>query len=836
MSRNRIMLVVGLVVAFSMMLASCAPVTTNTPAVATIPPTAVPTTPPARHGGWLDQIVFSVVAADSAVTQIQAGAIDVFAYALSSANLAAIQAAGLKYAPVLGTYYDIMYNGANCTDPNTLNPFADRKIREATNILYDRNYINQEIYAGGGLPKFFAIGTNGIDYADLADVARGLEAKYAFNEAKAIADIAAEMNTIKDVKMGADGFWTFKGKTIAPIFLVRKDGDGTRKPMGDYVTAQLQKAGFKIDEQLKKSSEAGPIWQRTSVECKWNIYTAGWSSTGLSRDDKGQFQQMYAPNSVQGIQPFLSNVMDPAFQKVADDLQNANFTTVQQRHDLMVQALPLSMQDSLQVFIVDTRSFAPYQQNVQMSADLAAGIETAQVSYFTARFVGQEGGTLKWASTDMFSEPWNPIAGSNWVWDQGAQKATASGAFIADPYTGLQWPLRAEKAELVAQTGLPIFKSLDWMTLTTADKISVPADAWVNWDAKTQKFVPAGDGITAKIKSTVYYPANLFDTVTWHDGQKLSVADFVMNMIIYFDRAKPDSAIYDESATPSVDSFLSSFKGVKIVSTSPLVIETYSDNYLPDAELDVASWWPNPYGLGEAPWEVLSVANLAEAAGEIAYSLDKSAAKTIEQTSFVGGPTIAVLAKYLDQAIAANTIPYAPTMGAYLTAAEATARYAALKQWYTDRGHFSLGTGPYYLYKAFLVEKSLILQNYSAYPDTPDRWANFAEPKISVVDITGPAGSVKIGDAATFNVAVTFGGQPYASKDLKMVKYILYDATGAVVKSDLATLVSEGNYQVVLSADVTKALAAGSNKLELAVVSNLVAVPTFNSVQFVTAP
>jgi hypothetical protein len=69
-----------------------------------------------------------------------------------------------------------------------------------------------------------------------------------------------------------------------------------------------------------------------------------------------------------------------------------------------------------------------------------------------------------------------------------------------------------------------------------------------------------------------------------------------------------------------------------------------------------------------------------------------------------------------------------------------------------------------------------------------------------------------------------------------MVKYLLYDATGAVIKSDLATLVSEGNYQVVLPAELTAAMAAGSYKLEIAVVSNLVAVPTFSSVQFVTAP
>jgi peptide/nickel transport system substrate-binding protein len=831
-------LVAGLLVAFSMLLASCGPTPTTTPpAVATIPPTAVPPPPPARHGGWLDQIVFSVVQADSAVTQIQAGAIDVFAYGLTSANLKSIQDAGLKYASSMGTYYTIMYMGAPCTDPNTLNPFADRKIREATNMLYDRSYINQEIYAGGALPKFFPITTNGIDYADLADVARSLEAKYAFNETKAIADIAAEMSAMPDVTQ-VDGKWQFKGKPVNLIFLIRRDGDGSRKPMGDYVAAQLEKAGFTVDRQYKKGSEAAPIWQRTSVTCEWNVYTAGWGSTGLSRDDAGQFQQMYLPNSVQGIQPFLSSVADPTFQKLGDDLANSFFASVDERRSMMSQALALGMQDSLQVFMVDTQSFAPENTNVQIAANLAAGIERGAISYYTARFTGQEGGVIKWGEADLFSEAWNPVAGSNWAWDGGAQAAMSGGGFMDDPYTGLRWPLRAEKAELTITKGLAIFKSLDWITLTTADSIAVPADAWADWDAKTQTFIPAGDGKTAKIKSVVYYPANMFDTVTWHDGQKLSAADFVMSMIMTFDRAKPDSIIYDESAVGKYESFMSSFKGVKIVSTSPLVIETYTDFYVGDAELDISSWWPN-YGccyIAELPWEDLAIGNLAEAAGEAAYSLDKSDAKTIEQISYVGGPTLAILAKYLDQAIAGKTIPYAATLKDFVTADEAVARYTALKQWYTERGHFWLGTGPYYLYKAFLVEKSLILQNYSAFPDTPDRWGNFAEPKIAVVDITGPAGSVKIGAEAKFDVAVTFGGQPYASADLKMVKYLLYDSTGAVVKSDLATLVSEGNYQVVLPAELTATMAAGSYKLEIAVVSNLVAVPTFNSVQFVTAP
>jgi len=85
-------------------------------------------------------------------------------------------------------------------------------------------------------------------------------------------------------------------------------------------------------------------------------------------------------------------------------------------------------------------------------------------------------------------------------------------------------------------------------------------------------------------------------------------------------------------------------------------------------------------------------------------------------------------------------------------------------------------------------------------------------------------------------VYVTFKDEPYASADLKSVSYLLFDATGALAAQGEATLVDEGQYSVTLGADVTGALAEGSNRLEIVVVSNLVALPTFESLEFVTTP
>ena len=188
MLQKRLILVLGLLLIASMVLGACGPTATATPtaAPATQPPavTEAPTeVVPAttRHGGWLDEIDYSVVDGQSAITQIDAGAIDLFSYGLAADKLAEIKAANLCYTQSYGTYYDFMFNPAVFTDTTKLNPFTNRKIREATNWLIDRNYINQEVFVGGALPKFFALTTQLVDYTSVIEVARGLEAYYAYN-------------------------------------------------------------------------------------------------------------------------------------------------------------------------------------------------------------------------------------------------------------------------------------------------------------------------------------------------------------------------------------------------------------------------------------------------------------------------------------------------------------------------------------------------------------------------------------------------------------------------------------------------------------------------------
>ena len=216
----------SLLVALSMILAACAPAATATatkppsamteePAMTEAPATEAPTEVPhtERHGGWLDEIDVSVVAADSAISQIKAGAINFFSFNLASDVYPAIKDAGLSSTQSLGGYYGISLNPAVFTDTTRLNPFSNRKIREALNWLIDRNYINQEIYAGGSLPRLLPVTTQLVEYTNLIDTARALESKYAYNFDKAKEVITSEM-TGMGAELGADGKWQFTGTPV----------------------------------------------------------------------------------------------------------------------------------------------------------------------------------------------------------------------------------------------------------------------------------------------------------------------------------------------------------------------------------------------------------------------------------------------------------------------------------------------------------------------------------------------------------------------------------------------------------------------------------------------
>lgn len=851
MLRNRLFALLGLLVIASMILAACgtpaateeAPAATEEAApVATEEPTPTPE-PVTRKGPWVDELVFSEQADNAiCISQLQAGDVDLCADGNTNPDdFKTVQAdSSLEYATSYGLNFGLLYNPVPTFADGRVNPFGNAKIREAMNMLVDRDYVIQEIFGGLGAAKYTTLVGVFPDYARYIEVSRAIEAKYAYNPEKAIEIISAEMEALGATK-NADGKWAIGDAPVTLIFIIRTEDE--RTPIGDYVSNQLETAGFVVDRQYKSRSEASPIWARSDPnEGQFNLYTEGWINTAISRDDGTNFGFYYTDFGgccglgVNEMNPTTGNVSQE-FYDVASKLWNNEFATMEERGELFKEALDLSMQNSYHTWIIDTQAFFPQRSEVTVAADLAGGVSGSRLYPYTIRLGEGEGGTARIALQDNFIDPWNPVAGSNWISDTMIQRATGDVASMPDPYTGLAWPQRAEKLEITAQEGLPITKTLDWVSLEfQADPIAVPADAWADWDATTQTFIPAGEGVTSLVKVTWTYPADLYDTVFWHDGSPISAADFVMEMIMLFDTGKPESAIYDETLVPGLEAFQAAFRGVQIESTDPLVISTYTDAYQLDAETFGLSWYPSDgagfFTQGSGAWHNLTPAILAESNGEIAFTVDKATALGVEWTNFIDGPTLDIQKTYLAQALADGTIPYAPTLGNFITAEEATARYENLTAWVEAHNHFAIGTGPFYLDQVFTTEGNAVLKRNENFPDLADKWSRFSSPAVAVVDLSGD-GQVTAGQEAAFDVFVTFNDQPYAAADIDTVKYLVFNSNNELVASGDAELVADGQYAVNLGSDVTSGFEAGANRIEVAVVSKLVSIPSFASFEFV---
>jgi peptide/nickel transport system substrate-binding protein len=697
-------------------------------------------------GPFLDEVLITEEPNfTAAVTRLQTDDLDLFAYGLADAALfqTVVSDPRLTSTASIGSFNEFTFNPAGPVFNGTgkLNPFSSPKFREAMNWLIDRDYICDEIMGGLGDPRYLPMGTTSVDATvRFPSDAAALEAKYAFSKTKAEAAMKTAMETLGATKEGTGtaAKWMYNGEQVEIIGLIRTEDE--RKDMGDYFGNLLQDQGFKVTRQYGTSKVLGPIWQGNPNLGLMHYYTAGWVSTSIPLDESSNFGDFYTVLGWPGNPLWEAYHPDPAFYEKAEKLYNLEYASMGERNDLFKACLTMSMEDSVRIWLCDRKSFTPMQADVRVAADKAGGVYGSWMWALTAHFVDSAGdpivgGTMRIGTGGILTEPWNPVAGTNWVYDMFPIRATGDLDTSPDTRTGLRWAHSLEKAEVFAVQGTPTeVENTEWCKLTFVPEIQVPLDAWADWDAVTQKFLTVRDrfgqsGTTAVRKTIAYYPKDIFETPL-HDGSTLSVGDFIMRAIIHFDRGKPGSAIYDESYKASLESWLTVFKGVKYITDDPnygLIVEFYSDLCPLNAEL-AASYasaqtlgWPE-YAQGPGMWHTVTLGVMAEENKELAFSKSKSGKLGVEWTSFIAGPSIPILKSKLDSAKASSYIPYEPTMGDYVTEEEAAERWTSLSSWYEANKHFWVATGPFYLYKAFTTEKVIQLKRFEDYPHPMDRW------------------------------------------------------------------------------------------------------------------
>lgn len=791
-----------------------------------------------RTGTWVDEVIFVEEAnVSTAISRLQAGDIDIWANSSSDVtayNTVQVDPA-LDYYISYGSYTEVTYNtvGPEFND-GRLNPFGNRKIREATNWLFDRDYIAQELYSGLAVPKYTLLNSSFVDYSRVVEKVRELELKYAYDFERGKQVIHEEMH-----KMGADlvnGVWHYKQEPVELIILARNEDERSR--LGDYMGEQFEKVGFKVRVEHRSGTELSPIWMMGDPALgEWHAYTGGWLSPVVYRDQGHIFNQMYTRRSMtqprwQALEPI------PELDEISDKLYRREFNTLEERKALYERALELAFEDSPCVFIVDKVSFTPIRAGISVASDLAGYVAGTDLWAPTLRRGEEIGGTVNIALPQVLVEPWNPVGGSNWTMDLMPMRATFDRGLMVDPFTGNYWPHRIERAEVTVKEGLPVTKTLDWVTLDFEEEIVVPGDAWAEWDPVEGRFITVAEkwpeGVTALRKSVMYYTD--LNKVKWHDGSDWSIVDILLPFIFDgFDRGMEESPLFDRSAVSGLETMLKSFRGLKIISTDPLVYEYYSDSWSLDAEHNISDLFAVQYNYGKQPWHTLAIGMLAELNEELAFTATKANDLEVEWLGYQAGPSIRILAKWLDYAIENNWIPYEDFLSDYITEEEIQERYANLKAWYQDKRHFWVGDGPMMLERAFPTEKMVHLVRFEDYSEPVGKWSMFEEPAIAEIEVSGPA-RVSAGQVATINVDITFKGEAYRAEDLQQVKYLVLDSSGKVAFSGEGDIVADGKAVITLTGDETAQLPVGSNTVEVIVMPKLVGGASLDQHTFVILP
>ncbi|MCP1676477.1 peptide/nickel transport system substrate-binding protein [Natronocella acetinitrilica] len=786
-----------------------------------------------RRGALVDQIVVTQETDAGKITGlIQTGSHQVFAQGITSSTVFRQLRAAPRAAHDLsyGSSVELSFNPAGPRFSNgEINPFHVPAIREAFNKLVDRRHIAEEIYGGLAVPRFLALNTAFPDYARLADVARELELRYQHDPEGAERIISREME-----RLGARrerGRWTHDGRVLRVVLLIRTEDE--RRQVGDYVGNLLEDIGFQVERRYRTAEEASRIWIASDPAAgQWHIYTGGWVSTRIERDLAANFSAFYTPR---GRPEPLWQAYTPTeeFDDIADRLQRRDYQSWDERQQMMADALRLSMEDSVRIWLVDQLNIWPRSTDVQLAVDLAGGMSGSALWPYTIRYRDRVGGSMLFGAPSVLTEPWNPVAGSNWIFDNMITNALQDRTVMPDPFTGLHLPQRLSGALVSVQEDIPVSRSRSWLDLEMLREIEVSDSAWIDWDAEEQRFITVGerhpDGLTARTRIRLEYEDDYLER-RWHDGSRVSLADIVLPWILNFDRAKEESRLFDVAHVPTFEVFQRHFKGWEIVSRDPLIIDIYSDQIYPDAETIIAARVP-----AALPWHTLALGILAERGEELAFSSNKADRLRVDWMSFAAGPSIPILDRRLQTARNDAYIPYADALQPFLRDNEPEVRYAALADWREQRGHFYVGDGPLYLHAVYPVERTVVLRRFEDFPDPSTKWLDLTQPEIPELELAGPL-LLRAGQEAEFTLGITFLGEPYPEEDVAGVQYLLFDGENIPAARGEAEATGPGTWTIRLSSDQVSGLGSGANSLEVAVTSHRVALPAFVSHVFATIP
>jgi peptide/nickel transport system substrate-binding protein len=746
-----------------------------------------------EKGAYIDQVRFIHREDENlALQEVRSGDLDMYYFRIP------LEVAGdaqddsrLKVYDRIAGSQGLLVNPAPAKDSSMLNPFQFREARYALNYLVDREFIINEVFKGYGSPMVEPFGIYSPEYLNVIDIVESFGFRY--NPRLAESMIAGALESAGATK-DEDGKWMYKGNPITVKILIRQD-DASRKSMGEVVASELEKIGFAVQREYGDLNKANTIvYSSDPAELQWHIYTEGFAGTAaFVKYNPVVPAQMYGAwyGRMPGAQnPAFWNYQNSTLDEITQRIMFFNFTSEQERNELVRQAVTAGVQESVRIFIAQMRDPFIASSRIQgLVNDFGAGI-TSKYSLLNVR--PADGGTsLDVGMKQIHQGSWNTIAGLQDAYSTDIYSAITDAATSRNPYTGEIIPLRTE-----------------WTDISTEGPhgmMDVPSDA-LKWDPASQQWKQVGENNTA-ISRVIFKPVYS----NWHHGIPMDGTDLMYGEYFTFEwgtNSGEGDLTVDPEYTSRAQVVLPLIKGFKF--TGPDQVENYIDIWHYD-ETEIGD--RGVFWAGE-PWEITAASERLVTDGKLAYSKSQAIAKNVEWYDPIVPDHALMIRDELQKMKSENFVPAA--LRGIVSAEDAIRRYDASIQWINDHNHAIISNGPFYLDSYNIAGRTITIKatNDSSYPFEVGHWSKFATPRLADISKVDGARLIQIGKPAAMTVSVQVDGQPSSEAT---VNYFILDKNGKVaVKGEGEPAAdSAGVFSIELPAEETSKLSPGPNRLRI---------------------
>ncbi len=760
--------------------------------------------PHEKPGPAVDRIYYRAIPMDEAGHALRRGDIDFYAF-----NLGVATAMGLKGAPGIRLYEAPALTNALILNPapappGLLNPLAIPEIRQALQLVVDRDFIAQELFRGMAKPMKSFVTPYDFDYLIAAEVIREKGIRYA-------PDLARDRISKAMKEAGAvfrDGRWYYGDKPVVLKFVIRTEDE--RRHIGDAISSELEKLGFSVERLYRDFGPAiSLVYGSDPAALGWHLYTEGWVTGVAVRWDDTRANQFAAPwfGRMPGWQEAgFWQFENPKADEIGKRLSLGKFKDVEERNALYREIIRISLEDSVRIWLVTvTNAFLTSDQLIGVTEDIAAGprnLWTPRTAYIPGRDTLRIGNLHVWTASSF----WNTVDGLRDLYSRDIWNNLWDPAMWRHPGSAQPMPFRATyKVETAGPEG----------------KLPVPEDAFI-WDAAAREFRKVAPGTTATSKVTV--DLSRYFQSRWHHGQPITLADLVYSLYYGSDIAyNPRKAEIETSVAARLKPFLETLRGYRILDDRRL--EVYVDYWHFDKD-HIAEY---ATGFPSTPWEMdAATDHLVFTQRRAAYSETAGKRFGVPTLSLVLKDHVALVRSALLELRDQRFVPE-PLRGSgpvQITPEEAVARYEAALKWIEERGLAVISNGPFRLVRFDPAAQFAELEAFRdpTYPFKPKDWYYGSLKRVDFARIDLP--TVAVGAEAKVSIKLE-GPEPLH------LRYTLLEAgTDRVITKGEAKAVTATDFAITLPAELTAKLLPGLYQFHLIGYSDKLASPTERLVEF----